>query len=121
MGNGNDTIEARHALFLRHVLQFGEEKTDAFRVGRIFTGIARGYHAGCAVQRIHFNAGVIGQGQQTALRGQDAGFELRIFTVRVACFLDCRGDYQFFRGRQVELNAFQQTAVFFDLTGIVCR
>ncbi len=84
---GDDAHEARGALGIRGVAEFVEELGVVGGVIPVHTGITRRVHTRLAGQRIHHQAGVVGDCRKAGGRNRSLGLDDRVLHERGARLL----------------------------------
>ena len=83
----HDAHEAGRAVGIRHLLHLVEQLGVVGLVVAMGAGIARGVDPGLAVERIHHQAGIIGDGRQPGRRDGGLGLDDRVLDERGAVLL----------------------------------
>ena len=102
----------------RHRLHGSQKLIVVGFIVAVVAAVAGAVHAGCAVQRIHTQAGVIGDGGQTADLADSLGLDESILGKGCAGLLRLDGDAQLFLADHLMSLRFQNAAQLAKLSGV---
>ena len=102
----------------RHRLHGNQKLIIVGFIVAVVAAVAGAVHAGCAVQRVHTQAGVIGDGRQAAGLADGLCFDEGILGKGGASFLRLDGDAQFLLADHLMSLRFQNAAQLAKLSGV---